>query len=89
MCGETQPSRKAEAKGRGDLVSQCWEGKDIVLIHEVVYVKNISIFSCGLKLVMHVKYIKVVFVVSPFIFLPKAAAKGLSSKARFPGVLKW
>lgn len=45
MCGDTQPSRKAEAKGRGGLVSQCWEGKDIVLIHEVVYVKNISIFS--------------------------------------------
>lgn len=47
ICGDTQPFRKAQAKGRKGLVSsQCWEGeKDIILIHKAVYMKNISIFS--------------------------------------------
>lgn len=92
MC--RQPSRKADFKGSWGLISsQCWEGeKDSVLKHKAVCMKNISVFlgspTLGLKLVTHVKNIKVVFILSPFRFMSNAAAKGLPSKARFPGVLK-
>lgn len=94
ICADSLPEKQS-LRGGGDwLVVNAGRGRRTLFLNVKQYVWRTFLYFPGsptldLKLVTHVKNIKVVFLLSPFRFMSNAAAKGLPRKARFPGVLQW